>query len=280
MTATTILQKYLLAGIIAVILLTCLTGPASGSVYLKNGTEISEDTAYITILQDPNSTAEILSIQFFYNIHCGACHSAIAYLDEYRSANPGIVISYHDLFNSTENRELFENSKAEYNRQYASVPIIFMGNAVLEGDYAIRTNFEPLVSGYEKLNQKGFSFPSLPQFTTSSQSNADGTDISIPLIVGAGLLDGINPCAFAVCDSADISDVPWKQTEDDPGRDRLFSGGLFLLLPVRSGDLHHYPDNRAGQRILLCCGDDCHNCRHSDDKRCLLSVKGSIISNS
>lgn len=198
MTATTILQKYLLAGIITVILLTCLTGPASGSVYLKNGTEISEDTAYITILQDPNTTAEILSIQFFYNIHCGACHSAIAYLDEYRSANPGIVISYHDLFNSTENRELFENSKAEYNRQYASVPIIFMGNAVLEGDYAIRTNFEPLVSGYEKLNQKGFSFPSLPQFTTSSQSNTDGTDISIPLIVGAGLLDGINPCAFAV----------------------------------------------------------------------------------
>ncbi|KAF5090934.1 hypothetical protein KHC33_00555 [Methanospirillum sp. J.3.6.1-F.2.7.3] len=198
MTATTILQKYLLAGIVVVILLTCLTGSASGSVYLKNGTEISEDTAYITILQDPNTTTETLSIQFFYNIHCGACHSAIAYLDEYRSANPGIVISYYDLFNSTENRELFEKCKAEYNRQYASVPIIFMGNAVLEGDYAIRTNFEPLVSGYEKLNQKGFSFPSLPQFTTSSQSNADGTDISIPLIVGAGLLDGINPCAFAV----------------------------------------------------------------------------------
>jgi Acetylglutamate kinase len=197
-TATTILQKYLLAGIVVVILLTCLTGSASGSVYLKNGTEISEDTAYITILQDPNTTTETLSIQFFYNIHCGACHSAIAYLDEYRSANPGIVISYYDLFNSTENRELFEKCKAEYNRQYASVPIIFMGNAVLEGDYAIRTNFEPLVSGYEKLNQKGFSFPSLPQFTTSSQSNADGTDISIPLIVGAGLLDGINPCAFAV----------------------------------------------------------------------------------
>ena len=142
MTATTTVQKYLLTGIAALILLVCLTGMASGSVYLMNGTEISEDTAAITILQDVNTTAETLSIQFFYNTHCGACHSAMAYLEEYLGTNPGVIIAYHDLFNSTENRELFEGYKAEYNRQYAAVPVIFMGNAVLEGDYAIRTNLD------------------------------------------------------------------------------------------------------------------------------------------
>lgn len=198
MTATTTVQKYLLTGITALILLVCLTGMVSGSVYLKNGTEIIEETAAITILQDANTTAETLSIQFFYNIHCGACHSAIAYLEEYLGANPGVIIAYHDLFNSTENRELFENYKTEYNRQYAAVPIIFMGNAVLEGDYAIRTNLDPLVKGYAELNTKGFSFPSLPQLSLPSQPPTDGTGISIPLIVGAGLIDGINPCAFAV----------------------------------------------------------------------------------
>ena len=198
MTATTTVQKYLLTGIAALILLVCLTGMASGSVYLKNGTEISEDTAAITILQDANTTAETLSIQFFYNTHCGACHSAMAYLEEYLGTNPGVIIAYHDLFNSTENRELFEGYKAEYNRQYAAVPVIFMGNAVLEGDYAIRTNLDPLVRGYAELNTKGFPFPSLPQFSLPSPSSPGGTGISIPLIVGAGLLDGINPCAFAV----------------------------------------------------------------------------------
>jgi len=179
-------------------LLGSLTGPVCGSVYLRNGTEISEDTAYLTILQDGNTTAENLSIQFFYNTHCGACHSALAFLEKYRSENPGIVIAYHDLFNSTENRELFETYKAQYNRQYAAVPVIFMGNAVLEGTYAIEENFEPLVKGYAELNTKGFSLPSLPQFSLPSQSKSDRTGISIPLIVGAGLLDGINPCAFAV----------------------------------------------------------------------------------
>ncbi|MBP9009043.1 MAG: hypothetical protein KBG16_10345, partial [Methanospirillum sp.] len=66
-------------------LLGSLTGPVCGSVYLRNGTEISEDTAYLTILQDGNTTAENLSIQFFYNTHCGACHSALAFLEKYRS---------------------------------------------------------------------------------------------------------------------------------------------------------------------------------------------------
>jgi len=179
-------------------LLGSLTGPICGSVYIRNGTEISEDAAYLTILQDGNTTAENLSIQFFYNTHCGACHSALAFLEKYRSENPGIVIAYHDLFNSTENRELFETYKAQYNRQYAAVPVIFMGNAVLEGTYAIEENFEPLVKGYAELNTKGFSLPSLPQFSLPSQSKSDRTGISIPLIVGAGLLDGINPCAFAV----------------------------------------------------------------------------------
>ncbi|MCA1917065.1 cytochrome c biogenesis protein CcdA [Methanospirillum hungatei] len=179
-------------------LLGSLTGPVCGSVYLRNGTDISEDAAYLTILQDGNTTAENLSIQFFYNTHCGACHSALAFLEKYRSENPGIVIAYHDLFNSTENRELFETYKAQYNRQYAAVPVIFMGNAVLEGTYAIEENFEPLVKGYAELNTKGFSLPSLPQFSLPSQSKSDRTGISIPLIVGAGLLDGINPCAFAV----------------------------------------------------------------------------------
>lgn len=198
MKATTTHQTYFLACILALVLLGSLTGPACGSVYLRNGTEISEDAAYLTILQDVNTTAENLSIQFFYNTHCGACHSALAFLEKYQSDNPGIVIAYHDLFNSTENRELFETCKAEYNRQYAAVPIIFMGNAVLEGSYAILENFDPLVKGYAELNTKGLSLPSLPQLTLSSQSKSDGTGISIPLIVGAGLLDGINPCAFAV----------------------------------------------------------------------------------
>lgn len=153
----------------------------SGSVYLKNGSEMSEDSAWETILQDCNTTAEPLSINFFYNTHCGACHSATAYLDEYLKENPGIVIYSYDLFNNSGNRELFETFKAEYNRQYASVPIIFMGNAVLEGNDIIRSNLDPLLRGYAALHQRGFSL-TVPPWFTHSKSWRKGMNIRIPQI--------------------------------------------------------------------------------------------------
>lgn len=165
-------------------------------MYLKNGTEITEDNAYHIILQDRNSTQDNISIQFFYNTHCGACRNAMEYLTEFSKTNPDIVISYYDLFNNTENRELFERVKKEYNRQFASVPIIFMGNAVLEGDQAIESNFEPIVKGY---GEKNSGTPVVPEFHgIDISSSSESESISIPLIIGAGLLDGINPCAFAV----------------------------------------------------------------------------------
>jgi hypothetical protein len=68
----------------------------SGSVYLKNGSEITGERAYQSILEDPNTTAGPLSIQFFYNAHCSACHYALTYIDEYRSTHPHLVTEYHE----------------------------------------------------------------------------------------------------------------------------------------------------------------------------------------
>ncbi|NLV26110.1 MAG: cytochrome c biogenesis protein CcdA [Methanomicrobiales archaeon] len=166
----------------------------SGSVYIKNGTEIYEENPYITILQDSNTTPEDISVIFFYNTHCGACHTAMAYLDEYQKANPDVEISYYDLFNNTGTRELFEGFKSEYNRQYVSVPVIFMGNAVLEGNEAIRSNLDHLIKGYNELNANGSRHTIVPANTTPSAKETES--FNIPLILKAGLLDGINPCAI------------------------------------------------------------------------------------
>ena len=120
----------------------------------------------------------------------------MAYLDGYLAANPDVSVNYYDLFNNTDNRSVFENFKKEYNRQYTSVPVIFIGNAVLEGENAIKKNFEPIATWYVKNKKTAISLPQIPD-SYSSGTDANG-EISIPLIIVAGLLDGINPCAFAV----------------------------------------------------------------------------------
>ena len=182
--------------IAAIVILAFLTGCASAGVFLKNGTDIKGNDTIGEILADADTTPGNFSIEFFYNTHCGACHVAMAYLNEYSAAHPDIIINSHDLFNSSEGKALFEEYKSAYHRSYVSVPSIFMGNVGLEGESSIRENFDPLVSWYTRdRNTTAF------QTNTSAPKNGGKTHrtvISIPLVLIAGLIDGINPCASAV----------------------------------------------------------------------------------
>jgi len=183
-------------------MLTCLlivlifcTGSVSAGVFLKNGSDVTGDHPSETILSDLNTTPGDYSVTFFYNTHCGACHLAMTYLNEYSAAHPGILITSYDLFNSSEGKSLFEQYKAEYHRQYVSVPSVFIGNAGLEGESAIRENFDELVTWYEQNKKTG---PSGQNATSVQTKRGTWNVISIPLVLIAGLVDGINPCASAV----------------------------------------------------------------------------------
>ncbi|MDD1729577.1 MAG: hypothetical protein LUQ50_10980 [Methanospirillum sp.] len=183
-----------LTGLLMVLLI--FTGPASAGVFLQNGSDVSGDQPITTILSDPNLTPGDYSIVFFYNTHCGACHLAMTYLNEYNAAHPEITITSYDLFNSSEGKALFEQYKESYHRQYVSVPSLFIGNAGLEGESAIRENFEELVAWHEK--SKGDNLTNLQTNSGKTWQKNHRTVISIPLVLIAGLVDGINPCASAV----------------------------------------------------------------------------------
>jgi cytochrome c biogenesis protein CcdA len=173
-----------------------LSGSVSGAVFLKNGSDVTGNDVLGTIVSGENSQAANYSIDFFYDIHCGACHLAMTYLNEYRAAHPEIAISYYDIFNNTENRALFEQYKKAYHRSYVSVPVVFIGNAGLEGESAIREHYENLVAWYEKDRSPSPNQTGIPVSKTGAGTHR--TVISIPLVLLAGILDGINPCACAV----------------------------------------------------------------------------------
>ena len=78
-----------------------------------------------------------------------------------------------------------------------SVPSVFIGNAGLEGESSIRKNIEPLVAWYEEKNQ-GNGTTRSEESGLKTGIKAHRTVISIPLVLLAGIIDGINPCACAV----------------------------------------------------------------------------------
>ncbi|HWQ68187.1 MAG TPA: cytochrome c biogenesis CcdA family protein [Methanospirillum sp.] len=168
---------------------------ASAEVYLKNGSTIPDGTPAEILIQEIQASNEPISSAFFYNTHCGACHEARSYLTDLAQIHPEIYPLSYDLFNNTTNGKLFDQAKLTYNREHISYPVIFIGPIVLEGNEAISAYFEPLALAVQKKQKNPVSgFLSGITGLTSGGS----FEIGIPLILGAGLLDGINPCAFAV----------------------------------------------------------------------------------
>jgi cytochrome c biogenesis protein CcdA len=121
----------------------------------------------------------------------------MAFLDGFAPNHTEMTLLRYDLFNSTENRTIFESYKKTYNRNFLSVPSLIIGNISVEGVQDISNNLEELLILQKKYHGSSDIFTNIftPPSLTPDESSGD---IPLLLIIGAGLLDGINPCAFAV----------------------------------------------------------------------------------
>jgi len=181
---------------LVLIFLLFLIAPGTAEVYTINGTSISSDLLPFCIKQDPSLLSGILDpgeVIFFTNSHCEACIAAKEFFDEFSVLHPEMSLKTYDLFSSTENRTVFLTYKQLYHREHLSTPSVMVGNLTLEGSQDIRTHLEDILSKQQNLKSStGFDF--LKQIDPLSYKS----DIPLSFIIGAGLLDGINPCAFAV----------------------------------------------------------------------------------
>ena len=141
---------------------------------------------------------------YFFSATCGSCAKAKEWLEGFRERHPGIVIEEHDIA-LPETKLLLEEYRVAFNLKFPSVPLIFVGDLIaLEGVDAITTHFEPLAVSISELaagEESAVKTPIPTQTPTMSpiiESPENENNISLWLIFGAGLLDGINPCAFAV----------------------------------------------------------------------------------
>ena len=158
-------------------------------IFNSDGQSISSDELDAVLLQASAADAKYV---YIYSATCGHCAKAKEWLEGFHERHPDIIIEYHDI-SLPETLLLLEEYKARFNLKYPAVPIIFIGNlVVLEGVDAITTHFEPITVSISEQGEKS----NTPEAPTASAT--DPTGIPILLIIGAGLLDGINPCAFAV----------------------------------------------------------------------------------
>ncbi len=143
-----------------------------------------------------NSTVELL---FFYNPNCHECQQVLSFLPGLLASYPMVNVTSHDIFNNPENHQLFQKLNERYNRPFSEVPAIFVGDRELVGFDEISMDLEVAIqsAGRNQTPLLPLDEPVTPD-TIDHGPTTKSTILTIPVIITAAIVDGFNPCAFAV----------------------------------------------------------------------------------
>lgn len=154
-------------------------------------------------------------IVFYYGQGCSHCakveeyFTQKGYFQKYKIEKKEV---YFDTSNAAEMNSLFEKHNIPISQR--GVPTLLFNDKVIVGDREIIGQFSSLVGEKE-------APPSTDKTPTSS-------NLTIPLVVGAALVDSINPCAFAVLIILLSSMTIIKRDKTALKGGLLFAFGIFL----------------------------------------------------
>ncbi|MBW3015760.1 hypothetical protein KY330_05025 [Candidatus Woesearchaeota archaeon] len=158
-----------------------------------------------TAIHDENS----ICIVYFYGDGCPNCAKIKPYLEEIQDKyKEKIHFQEYEIYNNLKNYQLY-NQYCGIQRiplEKRGVPLLAINDKFFMGSTQIRDNLEQEI---ESMLESGTRLCPLPNemgchnIDTSENSDPsiehlENTKITLPLILGAGLVDGVNPCAFAV----------------------------------------------------------------------------------
>lgn len=136
----------------------------------------------------PAIASEEKTILFFYGIGCPHCVQVEEYFEEndfYEKYPIEGKEIYQDRANALLFNEIMDDHKIPVNQR--GVPAVVIGDEVIVGDTPIIRDFEEKANKYLGREEKK---------DTKKESAAFG--LTLPMVLGASLVDAINPCAFAV----------------------------------------------------------------------------------
>lgn len=135
-------------------------------------------------------------VTVFYSSRCSSCVQVMPVVQDIAAAHPGVRFAYHDTASGGDVYQLYSAFDAAYGSSKPSIPVIFAGDTVvLTGEEEIRENLEDVVVALEHGLIPSAAYE---ERWRDAARHTSTVVLTLPLVLSAGLLDGINPCAFAV----------------------------------------------------------------------------------
>ncbi len=134
-------------------------------------------------------------VTVFYSSHCSACTQVMPAVRDIAAAHPDIRFVFYDTASGGDAYRMYSAFDAAYGSLTPALPVVFAGDTVvLTGEEEVRDNLGEVVVALE--------YGLIPSADYEERWREPGRDepvaLTLPLVLSAGLLDGINPCAFAV----------------------------------------------------------------------------------
>lgn len=159
---------------------------------------------------DCPACVEKICIAYFYGSECPKCAASAPFIESLESRyGDKISVAKYEISHNVKNFQTYNSLCAIRNIGIddRGIPLVAIGNEYFMGVSEIKEKLEPkiqemLLSGERACplaGEEGCSYlegKSPTDINSFIQGLKEG--ITIPLVVGAGLVDGINPCAFAV----------------------------------------------------------------------------------
>jgi cytochrome c biogenesis protein CcdA len=174
---------------------------------------------------DCDDNAEVICIAegfpvwmaYFYEVGCQECSRAEADIEYFEVLNPGLIV---DEFNIYDDLPLAQWLAERAGREDIHTPMVFIGEDMLVGGEEITPqNLESLLARYAPTGAERVWDEFDPE------AHFDTNFVGFLTVLLAGLVDGLNPCAFATL----IFFISYLAASQRQGREMLAAGGAFTL---------------------------------------------------
>lgn len=170
---------------------------------LLNATEGADQPA---ISHNPDA----ICIMYFYGTECPKCAQTTPYIESLEAKyGDKIAVTKYEIYHNVKNYQIYNNLCAVQNVEMGQrkIPLVAIGNEYYIGVSKIKDNLELKINEMLKSGERICPLGGEMSCHYIKGHESEDTDhfilnfkdgITIPLVIGAGLIDGINPCAFAV----------------------------------------------------------------------------------
>jgi len=169
----------------------------------------------------------IIDVAVFYEQGCHDCEKAEKMLEDLMSEYPGKLLIKHFDISELENMELAESLGELYQmpeKERLLVPVIFIGDDYLFRQEITKVNMLKMIDKYQNIEM-------LSPWDKANENDSKDRLIDrfqsfgLFAVAFSGLIDGINPCAFATI----IFFISYLTLINRKGRDLLWVGSMFTF---------------------------------------------------